>query len=277
MKCENIQFNLPIYPDGILTEQELWAIDAHLPFCPQCQQKLSDFQVVKQDLRHLRRPEMPVDLMNSVRNRVAEEINSSKQKSHIRYFTEDFRHWLQMRLMPYGVATIISLAFGFGLLSTLFSGEFYTGRNAEIAKAEFFPKSAVLIANNNFSPDFNDVELNTREFAAARISLSADSPTVNPKGALIALTKSIVRGKMKDEEVVVVADVFGDGLARIAEIVEPSADSQSVRELEKALNSNPDFAPPFVPANIDNRSQTVRVILKINRVDIQTNTKTRKQ
>ncbi|MBA4183932.1 MAG: hypothetical protein H0X49_07955 [Acidobacteria bacterium] len=77
---------------------------------------------------------------------------------------------------------------------------------------------------------------------------------------------------MKDDEVVVVADVFGDGLAQIAEVVEPSSDRRAVRELEKALKNDPNFAP-FVPANYDKRSDTVRVILKINRVDIQTHTK----
>ena len=118
-----------------------------------------------------------------------------------------------------------------------------------------------------------DVELSAADFAAARISVSGDSPSLNPQGALVALTKSIVRGKMKDDEVVVVADVFGSGLAKIAAVVEPSKDINAVRELEKALKTNPDYAPPFVPAKLDQRSDTVRVIFKIQSVNVDTHLK----
>ncbi len=103
-----------------------------------------------------------------------------------------------------------------------------------------------MLTNSNSQFPANDFELSAADFAAARISVSGNSPSVNPQGALIALTKSIMRGKMKDDEVVVVADVFGSGLAQIAEVVEPSKDINAVRELEKALKNNPDYAPPFV-------------------------------
>ena len=78
---------------------------------------------------------------------------------------------------------------------------------------------------------------------------------------------------MKDDEVVVVAEVFGNGLARIDEVIEPSRDRQAVRELENALKSDPNYAPPFVPAHLDQRSDTVRVILKIQSVNIDTHLK----
>ena len=91
----------------------------------------------------------------------------------------------------------------------------------------------------------------------------AISPSVNPKGALIALTKSIVRGEMKDEEVVVVADVFGNGLAQICRNYRAVENAQTLANLEKALNTDPDFAP-FVPASFDKRSDSVQIVLKIN-------------
>jgi hypothetical protein len=75
---------------------------------------------------------------------------------------------------------------------------------------------------------------------------------------------------MSDDEVVVVADVFSNGLAQIAEVVEPSRDRRAIEELEKALQSDPSLAP-FVPADLDQRSTgTVRVIFKIQSVNVNT-------
>jgi hypothetical protein len=74
---------------------------------------------------------------------------------------------------------------------------------------------------------------------------------------------------MRDDEVVVVADVFGNGLAQIAEVVEPSHDQRAVEQLQQALQSDPAFAP-FVPATLDQRSNSIRVILKIQNVNVST-------
>ncbi len=267
MKCENLQFNLSVYLDDILTDGERAAVDEHLARCPLCRQKLADFQMLRRDLRVLARPEMPTDLMMSVRNRVAQKVKSNQPA----YFTEDVRRWLQMRLMPYTVGTAASLIVGFTLLWMLLSNA-NNIHEFELAKVEPRSTTTTMLTNSSQSPS-NNYELNAADFAAARISVSGDSPSVNPQGALIALTKSIVRGKMKDDEVVVVADVFGDGLARIAEVVEPSKDINAVRELEKALQTNPDYAPPFVTANLDQRSDTVRVVLRIQKVNVDTHLK----
>jgi hypothetical protein len=106
-------------------------------------------------------------------------------------------------------------------------------------------------------------------YAGPRRDVSSESPSVNPQGALVALTSSLVRGEMNDDEVVVVAEVFGNGLAKIDEVVEPSKNRRAVGELEKALKSDPDFAP-FVPANLDQRPDSVRVVLKIQNVNVST-------
>jgi hypothetical protein len=75
---------------------------------------------------------------------------------------------------------------------------------------------------------------------------------------------------MRDDEVVVVADVFSNGLAQISEVVEPSRDRKAVEELQKALGSDPSFAP-FVSSNLDQRSSdTIRVVLKIQNVNVRT-------
>jgi hypothetical protein len=81
-----------------------------------------------------------------------------------------------------------------------------------------------------------------------------------------------MRGDMKDDEVVVVADVFSNGLAQITEVVEPSRDRRAVGELEKALESDPAYAP-FVPTTLEKRPESVRVVLKFQNVNVSTSIK----
>lgn len=272
MKCENLQFNLSVYLDDILTIEERENVDGHLAQCPLCRQKAAEFQALRNSWRVLARPEMPNDLLVSVRNRVASETLMIERKPAI-VLTENFRKWLLMRFMPYSVGTVVSVVLTFGLLWALLLNTDKIGQNNEIAKLQPISKSIVLLANTNPKENLSETEFNGANFDAPLLAISAESPSVNPQGALIALTKSFVRGKMKDDEVVVVAEVFGNGLARIDEVVEPSRNRQAVRELEIALKSDPNYAPPFVPAHLDQRSDTVRVVLKIQSVNINTHLK----
>jgi hypothetical protein len=108
-----------------------------------------------------------------------------------------------------------------------------------------------------------------RSYASTRKDISNESPSINPEGALVALTNSLAEGDLKEGEVVVVADVFGNGLAKIDEVVEPSRDRRAVVELDRALRSDPAYAP-FVPADLDQRPDSVKVILKIQSVNVST-------
>lgn len=271
MKCENLQLNLSVYLDSCLNEGERAVIERHLEQCPLCRQKLSDFQTLRNNLRSLQRTAVPNDLIISTRRRVAQTLENKQRKPFV-LIPKISYEWLQMRLMPYSVGAALSLILGFGLLWTLLSSSFNPGKSFELAKYQPSAKSAILLTETQPNSASDDFDLNAVDYSAARFAVSGESPSLNPQGALVALTKSIVRGKMKDDEVVVVADVFGNGLAQIAEVVEPSSDRRAVRELEKALKNDPNYAP-FVPASFDRRNETVRVILKINRVDIQTHTK----
>lgn len=266
MKCENLQLNLTVYLDDILTDRERGILDGHLARCPLCRQKLADFRLLRQNLRSLSRPVVSSELKNQIRQRVAAQSMAGSAYS----VSENMRRWLQMRLMPYGLGMLTSLMLGFALLWTLLS----SANNPQAREtAQLRGDQPVMLNGGAVDKFYNDYELNAADFAAARISVAGDSPSLNPQGALVALTKSIVRGKMKDDEVVVVADVFGDGLARIAEVIEPSKDRHAVRELEKALKTSQIYAPPFVPAKLDQRSDSVRVVLKIQRVNVDTHLK----
>ncbi|MCD9185287.1 MAG: zf-HC2 domain-containing protein [Pyrinomonadaceae bacterium] len=264
MKCEDLQFNIAVYLDDILSEDEIAQTDEHLRQCPLCRQKLADYQGVKNNLRVMARPEISTELLNSVRSAVAAELRPvQKQKS---FFSEQMLEWLQMRLMPYSVGVFASVTLGSLLLWNLMTAV-YEPNAREVAETNV--SDAPVMLPRMVNPP-NDPLISPDQFANSRLSISSESPSVNPQGALVALTKSLVRGDMKDEEVVVIADVFGDGLAQIEEVIEPSNNRLAVQELEKALKKDSAYAP-FVPANLDQRAEMVRVVLKIQSVNVKTN------
>ncbi len=261
MKCENLQISLSLYPDGLLSSEDMTAVDSHLVACPLCRQKLDDFRLLRSGLRQFSQPPVPTDLTSSLKIAMRTELNRSKN-SRLGFISESFREFLQMRVMPYAVGTAASLVIGFTMLWMLLSGT--------------VAPSADLVASDRTTPIFlpsvpssiGDM-ITPSGLAAERLSVSGESPSVNPQGALVALAKSLTRGSMKDSEVVVVADIFSDGLATVEEVVEPLDDARTVFELERALRQNSSDAP-FVPAFLDKRADSVRVVLKIQRVDIKT-------
>ncbi len=266
MFCENLQFNLSLYSDDILTTEERAALDEHLAKCPLCRQKLSDFQTLRNNLRVLPRPEFSGTLLNKVRKSVAAGLYTNETRP-IFLFSDSVNNWVQMRLMPYSVGTVASFVLGFALLWAMFPGSPENRQNELFTAAGGNDNSAILLANTN--PKINSDDFAADEFPELDLQISNAAPSVNPSGALIALTKSFVRGSMQDDEVVIVADVFGNGLAQIAEVVKPTNDWKTVNELDKALNDDPNSAP-FISAKADHRSEIVRVIFKIQHVEVNT-------
>ena len=258
-KCEELQFDLPLYFDGSLSTDERSAVDAHLPECPLCRQRLSDFESISFSLKSVPRLTAPEDLVGSIRASVAAQLSPIPNPPAFRLIDRRTR-WSEIWLMPSMVGAAATVLVGFALLTFILS----TPPEPLIAVYSDKPaaeKTMLLASNYDITPD---------EYANSRLAVAGESPSINPRGALVALTKSLVRGEMRDDEVVVVADVFGNGLAEISEVVEPSHDRKAVEELQRALQSDPAFAP-FVPASVDQRGDTIRVVLKIQNVNVKTN------
>ena len=272
MKCQELQSDLMLYADGFLAERELILVKNHMEICPLCRQKYADIREIKATMRQMPRPAISSALQAQLKRSVRSEIRTSK-KTWFPVQT-DVRFWLQTRLMPYGVGVLASLVMGFTLLTMMFSGLRNADQDTAASQYQYRTDKTLLASNSNpFREPVGGIS--ATDYAKTRLEISSESPSVNPQGALIALTKSFVRGGMKDDEVVVVADVFGNGLARISEVIEPSRDSQAVSELQKALSSDPDYAA-FVPANLDKRSDSVRVVLRFQSVNVSTGVKRHK-
>jgi hypothetical protein len=268
MKCSEVKFNLSLYSDEILSADERGELDAHLDTCPLCRQDLSEYQSVRNGLRSLSRPTLASDILANLRSTIAAQLRPAAYGPAFRLI-EDRRSWFEAWMMPSAVGTVASIVVGVFMLWAIL----FTARNpSEFASAAKPSGTSIMLARNNAVLGPDSIDLSPSEYADSRLAVAGESPSINPQGALIALTRSFVRGKMNDEEVVVVAEVFGNGLARITEVVEPTNDSRAIEQLERALDSDPTYAP-FVPASYDKRSETTRVILKIQNVNVRTSLK----
>ncbi len=261
MKCSEIQFELPLYGENILGESEELVVRSHIEACPLCRQRITEHRVIRDGLRLIEPPAISLSFQSRLKDAVR---NEQKGPSAI-LPPRDIREWLTMRVMPYCVGFAASVVIGTSFLTMMFSGMLQPETASRIPSGH----STVLLATNSNPFDEEEDPILPLQYANERLGLGPESPSINPSGALVALTESFIKGGMKDDEVVVVADVFENGLAQIAEVIEPSHDRAAIVELQKALQSDPAFAP-FVPTNIEARPESVRVVLRLQSVNVST-------
>src|SRR5215218_9577130 len=104
-KCEELQFDLPLYFDGSLNADERSAIDAHLPECPLCRQKLSEFEELSVRLSSMSRRSAPLDLVSSIRASVAAQLALSAGSPSFSLI-ESPRRWADTWLVPSAAAAM---------------------------------------------------------------------------------------------------------------------------------------------------------------------------
>ena len=263
MQCSDLQFDLSLYADGMLDQGKAAQTAQHLETCPVCRQAYADIREIRAGLREIARPALSSFAVDSIKAAVNRELRT--ETTSLLPVSRSLREWLQLSLMPYGVGALASIVIGISFLSLMFSGNLRSGPFA-VPKDSREP-SALLASNSHLPGNINQSDISQTDYARERMAFASESPSVNPQGTLVALTRSFVRDGMKNDEVVVVADVFSNGLAQIAEVVEPSRDRKAVGELQKALDSDPAYAP-FVPADMENRPDNVRVVLKFQSVNV---------
>ncbi|HEX3101278.1 MAG TPA: zf-HC2 domain-containing protein, partial [Pyrinomonadaceae bacterium] len=216
MKCSEIRSDLSLYADAILAERESVSVKDHLVTCPLCRERYAEIREVKAGLRQMVRPEISSALHDQLRRSVRTEIRNTK--TAWLPVSVGMRAWLYTQVMPYGVGTFASLLLGFTFLAMMFSGNRNLGPLTAATQNSYRTDSIMLASNKDPFRSQYPESLSASEYVQTRLDVSSESPSVNPRGALIALTRSMVRGGMKDDEVVIVADVFGNGLAQIAEV-----------------------------------------------------------
>ena len=266
MKCNELQADLALYGDSILSPEIASAIEKHFETCPVCRAKNAANLELRTELRLIERVQIPDAVSRSLHSAISTELRSGRRPTS--WFSTDMGEWLQMRLMPYAVGVLATVVIGLSVVSFMFTN----ARNASGVAANPVRnngESGIMLASNSdpFSSQPSDDMIYPAEYARTRLAVSGESPSLNPQGSLVSLTRSIVNDDLKDDGVVVIADVFSNGLAQIREIVDPSNSTRKLAELEKALDADIGDAP-FVPASLDQRSDSVRVVLRFQSVNV---------
>ncbi|MER3631692.1 MAG: hypothetical protein C4325_05605 [Blastocatellia bacterium] len=266
LKCSEAKKALTVYFDDVLSDVERSTLDCHLLACPLCRVYLSELQEARNLVRAVRREPIPAALLSSIRDALAVQLLPFGNGPNFRLI-DDRRNWLSVWLMPSLAGSLASLGFGFLFIWAILAGAPNSDAFRNAANLERIGPASAISGRRLSGPDILDVS--PAEYASNRLAVSRYSPSLNPQGALVAMTRSLFSGETRDDELVVVADVFSNGLARVTEVVEPSADSPSIMRIRNALESDPEFAP-FVPASLDRRSDITRVVLRIQNVNVPT-------
>ena len=265
MNCREFRQNISHYVDDVVVEPSVRdSSDAHLRACPLCRAELVDTRKLRRSLMAIRQPSTPPDLTDSIQRAVSTELVGRKAVKTPVFSRQRWENWLEFRLMPYSVGTLASILL-FATMFTALQTAISAIRNLdEPQETAEIAQTATMVAANNPRRYDTGLPYSPADYAALRSPYTLESPSVNPKGALVSFTSSLMRGEVDETAVVVVADVFGNGLARVADVLEAPHDQKKLDELERILSNE----PAFVPASYDKRPENMRVVLMIQRVNV---------
>jgi hypothetical protein len=268
MTCSESQKAFSPYLDGALSREAGAALAEHLGACPVCRHQLEETRALVRGLSLMARPAPPQGLARSIRDALVIERAALERAPRLGP-VERVRGWVGARIMPYSVGAVYSVI----LFVAVFGGlrqQLRILRNLSEAQAleGGQPYSVTWIDNRT---GYYDVTRPLSPDLAAAVranSFGPESPTLNPRGALAALTLAPPRdGNPDDDDMIVVADVYSNGSASLAEVVEAPRNRRMVEDLQTALRKN----PAFVPASLDRRPQTMRVVFVLQKMNVADN------
>lgn len=259
MTCEETQKVISPYLDGELTGSTGAAVDVHFQTCPVCRLRLEQTRAIVRGLSLMERPAVPPGLAASIDDALLIE-RAARASRPAPSLLDIVVNWIEPRVMPYTVGALASLMLFVTVLSAL---------RPQIAAFRYLAEVAARDSTELpwvGEADGYDVTkpITPENFAATRMAFAAESPSINPNGALARLAWTPPTGSPGDDDMVVVADVYGNGRASLAAVVEPPRNPRMLDELEDALRKN----PAFVPASLDRRPQTMRVVFVLQKMNV---------
>lgn len=265
MLCEETKQLISNYLDDFVALPVRVAMDEHLGECPVCRAHLAELRLLKQSLRSLAHPAVPIDLAQSINEALAIEAGARCLQPRLS-LGKRVSHWLRPRLMPYTVGSFASVL----LFMTVFAAlrpHFVALHEAALQSTA--NSKIIFLSDPGSVLDLNQ-PVNSEYYAASRAPFAEQSPSLNPSGALAALTRSYTNPhrqvRYEDaDDMVVVADVFSNGSASLAGVVQAPRDRRMLADFESALRRD----AAFVPASFDRRPDTMRVVFSVQKVDVR--------
>jgi anti-sigma factor RsiW len=237
MTCEETQKSFSPYLDDALGDEACASLSAHLGACPFCRQRLAETRAVVRGLAALPRPATPVGLTRAISDALSIERAARVAQPHLPLWLIVAR-WIEPRVMPYTVGALTS-----ALL-------FFTLANALRPHMRLLRDLAQAVAEPSES--------------AVPAPPGSDALSLNPSGDLLRVMSDASR-EGGDDDITIVANVFSNGSASLEEVMQAPRDRRMLAQVEDALRRT----PAFVPASLDRRPQTVRVVLSLSKVNVR--------
>lgn len=258
MTCDEIKESLSLYCDDGLADDARVQCDRHLEVCPVCRDEVAQLRSLRLSLSTLPRPSVPAELVTAIQSAVRAEAVVQKNrrrapKSEI--FVDFISVWLQPRPMRYAFSSIASIV--------LFASVFVALRPHMLVLHE----AAVSFEQFNAAAD-GAYDINQPiNYAALRSPFNTESPSLNPYGSLATLNLSSVHSQNSEsnDDMVVIADVFSNGTASVADVMHAPRNRRMLDDFQAALRNN----AAFVPSSLDRRPETMRVVFSIQRVEVR--------
>lgn len=260
MTCEETRQTLSLYVDDCVSLPARVAIDEHLDRCPVCRAEVAELRSLTRSLRMMARPAAPLELAATITDALVIEA-AARRQSPSPSLGQRVARFLEPRLMPYSVGSFVSVIMFFMMFTAL--------RPHFVALREAAIQNSGVIALGTSEPGYDLYQPVTPEdFAASRAPYAEQSPSLNPTGALAELTRAYAHPHPSyhsdADDMIVVTDVFIDGSASLADVVQAPRDKRMLDEFESALRRD----AAFVPASLDRRPDTMRVVFAVQKVDV---------
>jgi Putative zinc-finger len=268
MNCEETQNSFSPYLDGRLADEAEGAVETHLDRCPACRLRLAEMRRVVRALASVERPAEPAGLAASISAALMIERAARRQQPQLPAGRRLFR-WLEPRLMPYTVGALTSVLLFVSMANALRPHLRSLHEIAEAARQTPDEATHPWIRNGYFDLDY---PISLEDLARRSAAYGSESPSLNPRSDLFRVMNHVhtgVAGEDDDaDDLTIVADVFSNGSASVAEVMQSPRDPRVLAEVQDALRRT----PAFVPASLDRRPQTMRVVLSLSKVSVRDRT-----
>ena len=256
MTCEETRQTLSLYVDDCVSLPARVAIDEHLDRCPVCRAEIAELRSLTRSLKLMARPIPPPYLAETISDSLTIEAAARRQAPKPSLGRRIAR-FLEPRLMPYTVGSFASVLMFF-LMFTALRPHFVALREAALQRS-----SVLVVTTVDDGYDLSK-PITSEDLARIRANVSELSPTLNPGGALAALSRNYAHphtGYRDDDadDMIVVTDVFSNGAASLAYVVQPPRDKRMLDEFESALRQD----AAFVKSSLDRRPDTMRVVISL--------------
>ena len=267
MSCDNIQQSISLYVDDGLTADERLNVYQHLEVCPVCRARVGELRNLRSSLATLSTPLPPADLIPAINTALAArvaELRARRNATAMDAINDWALKWLQPRPMRYAFSSLASIII-FAAVFAALRPHMVALREATLA----FEQVQITPVPNDFVIAGYDITkpISPESYAALRTPYNTESPSLNPGGALAMLSwepRELHESAKGQDDMMIVADVFTNGSASLANVMQAPRDRRMLQDFERALRQD----AAFVPASVDRRPETMRVVFSIQRVDV---------